>query len=98
VSRRRTCRGDTIPHMHASGAMGHVINGPDELYFRPVIWIRDNGGRWHKAHTAVMSQKVIMTMRLRTPRLSLPGPPQRNNRHISYARGHTGHPGLMLLR
>jgi hypothetical protein len=46
-----TCLGDTILHMHASGPMCHVINGPDELYLRPVIWIRDNGGHWHATRT-----------------------------------------------
>src|SRR5712691_11513837 len=37
--------------LHAIAAMCHVINGPDELYFWPVIWIRDRGGRWHATRT-----------------------------------------------
>jgi hypothetical protein len=41
---------------------------------------------------------LIMTMRLRMPQVSVTCPPQRNNRHISCASGHMGHPGLVLLR
>jgi hypothetical protein len=46
-----TCLGDTILHMHASGPTCHVIKGPDELYFRPVILIRDHGGHWPATRT-----------------------------------------------
>jgi hypothetical protein len=41
------CQGSTVLHMHASGPMCHVSYQPDELYYWPVLWIRDSGGRWH---------------------------------------------------
>ncbi len=41
------CAGSTVLHMHASGPMCHVSYQPDELYYWPVLWIRDSGGRWH---------------------------------------------------
>jgi hypothetical protein len=34
-------------HMHASGPLNQVSYLPAELYYWPVTWIRDNGGRWH---------------------------------------------------
>jgi len=43
----RTCLGETVLHMHASGPMCHMSHGPDELYFWPVIRIRGIGGHWH---------------------------------------------------
>ena len=44
------CQGRTVVHMHASGPMNQVSYTPTELYYWPVTWIRDNGGRWHHAH------------------------------------------------
>jgi hypothetical protein len=41
------CLGRTVVHMHASGPLSQVSYSPAELYFWPVTWIRDNGGRWH---------------------------------------------------
>jgi hypothetical protein len=41
------CAGNTVLHIHASGPMSDVSYAPDELYYWPVIWIRDSGGRWH---------------------------------------------------
>jgi hypothetical protein len=41
------CQGRTVVHMHASGPMNQVSYEPAELYYWPVTWIRDNGGRWH---------------------------------------------------
>jgi hypothetical protein len=41
------CLGRTVVHMHASGPMNQVSYSPAELYFWPVTWIRDSGGRWH---------------------------------------------------
>jgi DNA-directed RNA polymerase specialized sigma24 family protein len=46
-----TCLGDTVVHMHASGPMCHAVYGPDDLYYLPVIWIRDSGGHWHATRT-----------------------------------------------
>ena len=46
----------------------------------------------------MMSQEVIMTMRLRMPHVPTTRPSQRNNRHISCAVGHVRLTGLMLLR
>src|SRR5271156_6961631 len=46
----------------------------------------------------LQSQKVIMTMRLRTSYGPYSRLPERNNRHISCGSEHTGHPRLMLLR
>ena len=40
-------QGRTVVHMHASGPMHEVSYQPAELYYWPVTWIRDNGGRWH---------------------------------------------------
>ena len=45
------CAGSTVLHIHASGPMCDVSYAPDELYYWPVIWIRDSGGRWHTTHT-----------------------------------------------
>jgi hypothetical protein len=45
------CAGSTVLHIHASGPMCDVSYAPDELYFWPVIWIRDSGGRWHTTYT-----------------------------------------------
>ena len=45
------CLGRTVVHMHASGPMNQVSYGPAELYYWPVTWIRDNGGRWHATRT-----------------------------------------------
>jgi hypothetical protein len=33
--------------MHASGPMSQVSYRPGELYYWPVTWICDSGGRWH---------------------------------------------------
>jgi hypothetical protein len=41
------CLGRTVVHMHASGPMNQVSYSPAELYYWPVTWIRDSGGRWH---------------------------------------------------
>jgi len=45
------CQGRTVVHMHASGPMNQVSYLPAELYYWPVTWIRDNGGRWHATRT-----------------------------------------------
>ena len=45
------CQGRTVVHMHASGPMNQVSYSPAELYYWPVTWIRDNGGRWHATRT-----------------------------------------------
>jgi hypothetical protein len=45
------CLGRTVAHMHASGPMNQVSYSPTELYYWPVIWIRDNGGHWHGTRT-----------------------------------------------
>jgi len=45
------CAGRTVLHLHASGPMCEVSYAPDELYYWPVIWIRDSGGRWHTTRT-----------------------------------------------
>jgi hypothetical protein len=45
------CAGSTVLHIHASGPMCDVSYAPDELYYWPVIWIRDSGGRWHTTRT-----------------------------------------------
>ena len=45
------CQGRTVVHMHASGPMNQVCYMPAELYYWPVTWIRDNGGRWHATRT-----------------------------------------------
>ena len=45
------CLGRTVVHMHASGPMNEVSYSPAELYFWPVTWIRDSGGRWHATRT-----------------------------------------------
>jgi hypothetical protein len=47
----RTCLGDTVVHMHASGPVCHAAYGPDDLYSCPVIWIRDNRGHGHATRT-----------------------------------------------
>jgi hypothetical protein len=47
------CLGRTVVHMHASDPMNQV-SYPDpgaELYYWPVTWIRDSGGRWHATRT-----------------------------------------------
>ena len=41
------CQGSTVVHMHASGPMAPLSYQPGELYYWPVTWIRDSGGRWH---------------------------------------------------
>jgi DNA-directed RNA polymerase specialized sigma24 family protein len=41
------CQGRTVVHVHASGPMCQAAYWPDELYYWPVTWIRDSGGRWH---------------------------------------------------
>jgi hypothetical protein len=41
------CQGSTVVHMHASGPMSQVSYWPGELYYWPVTWICDSGGRWH---------------------------------------------------
>jgi hypothetical protein len=46
-----TCLGDTVVHMYASGPMCHAVYGPDDLYYLPVIWIRDSGGHCHATRT-----------------------------------------------
>jgi len=45
------CLGRTVVHVHASGPMSRVSYGPGELYYWPVIWIRDSAGRWHATRT-----------------------------------------------
>ena len=45
------CLGRTVVHMHASGPVNEVSYGPAGLYYWPVTWIRDNGGRWHATRT-----------------------------------------------
>ena len=45
------CLGRTVVHMNASGPMNQVSHSPAELYFWPVTWIRDSGGRWHATRT-----------------------------------------------
>jgi len=45
------CLGRTVVHMHASGPLSQVSYSPAELYFWPVTWIRDSGGRWHATRT-----------------------------------------------
>ena len=45
------CLGRTVVHMHASGPMSQVSYSPTELYYWPVTWIRDSGGRWHGTRT-----------------------------------------------
>ena len=46
----------------------------------------------------LLSQKVIMTKRLRMPRIPARAAPQRKNRHISCCAGHTGQLMLLLLQ
>jgi hypothetical protein len=44
----QNCRGRTVLHMHASGPMSQVNYTPAAaLYYWPLTWIMDNGGRWH---------------------------------------------------
>ena len=51
------CQGGTVVHAHASGPMcHHVTYRPAELYYWPVIWIRDSGGRWHTTRTRGQSE------------------------------------------
>jgi Sigma-70 region 2 len=45
------CAGSTVLHIQASGPMSDVSYAPEELYYWPVIWIRDSGGRWHTTRT-----------------------------------------------
>ena len=45
------CQGRTVMHMHASGPLNQISYSPAELYYWPVTWIRDNGGRWHATRT-----------------------------------------------
>jgi hypothetical protein len=45
------CLGRTVVHMHASGPTNQVSYSPAELYYWPVTWIRDSGGRWHATRT-----------------------------------------------
>ena len=45
------CQGRTVVHMHASGPMNQVSYMSAGLYYWPVTWIRDNGGRWHATRT-----------------------------------------------
>jgi hypothetical protein len=45
------CLGRTVVHMHASGPMNQLSYSPAELYYWPVTWIRDSGGRWHATRT-----------------------------------------------
>jgi hypothetical protein len=45
------CRGRTVVHMHASDPMNQVSYPTAELYYWPVTWIRDSGGRWHATRT-----------------------------------------------
>jgi hypothetical protein len=45
------CLGRTVMHMHASGPMSQVSYPVGELYYWPVTWIRDSGGRWHATRT-----------------------------------------------
>jgi hypothetical protein len=45
------CLGRTVVHMHASGPMSQVSYSPAELYYWPVTWICDSGGRWHATRT-----------------------------------------------
>jgi hypothetical protein len=46
------CQGRTVVHAHASGPMCRSLTyRPAELYYWPVIWIRDSGGRWHTTCT-----------------------------------------------
>jgi hypothetical protein len=45
------CRGRTVVHMHASDPMNQVSYPTAELYYWPVTWIRDGGGRWHATRT-----------------------------------------------
>jgi len=64
------CLGGTVLHMHASGPMCHVSYGPDELYFWPVIWIRDSGGRWHATRTrgrSGMNDEIAMRLEVVPP-------------------------------
>ncbi len=51
------CQGRTVMHMHASGPMNQVSYTPAGLYYWPVTWIRDNGGRWHA--TRILGQSGI---------------------------------------
>jgi hypothetical protein len=46
-----TCLGRTVVHMRASGPLNQVSYSPAELYYWPVTWIRDSGGRWHATRT-----------------------------------------------
>jgi len=45
------CLGRTVVHMHASDPMNQVSYPTAELYYWPVTWIRDSGGRWHATRT-----------------------------------------------
>jgi hypothetical protein len=40
-----------------------VSDQPDELYYGPVIWIRDSGGRWHtmriRGHSGINDQVAV---------------------------------------
>jgi len=56
--------------MHASGPMCHVSYGPDEPYYRPVILIRDTGGRWHATRTrgrSGMNEEIAMRLEVVPP-------------------------------
>ena len=50
------CLGRTVVHMHASDPMNQVSYPTAELYYWPVTWIRDSGGRWHA--TRILGQSV----------------------------------------
>jgi len=73
------CQGSTVVHAHASGPMcrylscrpdDQVSDHPDELYYWPVIWIRDSGGRWHATRSrgqSGMNDQVALRLEVLPP-------------------------------
>jgi len=65
------CQGGTVMHAHASGPMcRYLTDRPAELYYWPVIWIRDSGGRWHTTRTrgqSGMSDEVALRLEVVPP-------------------------------
>ena len=46
----------TVLHLHASGPRSEVTCGPDGLYARAALWVRDAGGHWHATRTVGRSR------------------------------------------
>jgi hypothetical protein len=75
--------------------MCHVSHQPDELYYWPVLWIRDSGRRRHTTRSCA-SSGINDEVALRLQVVPTPEPRHRLDRGVRRRQSAQAHPTLPL--